>query len=629
MQNEEHKRSITSDDMFRVRWVDEPCLSPDGQRLAYSVTYLDRERDAMLSQITCGGWSHAGHSPRWSPDGTQLAFICRDDESAHTPREQVWIWDTRCQRAAPITHLPDPCFGGDAKSCVSAWSPDGKHIAFIATKRLWVVATDSTPPVALTEAHEAIATPCWLSDGRGIVFTTSHRMGSETQVWSIQLDLPTPPSATLLCRNPGPIRAITCAPDGSALAWIGHDRGLAQGVNFGVWAFSFADQCIRPLTAAFDRSAGLTTRADDARGMNPPDLVWVHHDGHDRIYFAYAEGGSSHIGWVGLDGSMQPIVTGARSCLSFSIAPHANTLACVIADAANPGEIVALDLDGNDERRLTDVNAVWLGEVRLSAHEPLHFVASDGVTVEAWLVKPPLAGLDSNSEGGCHPLILQIHGGPHYAIGNRFYLEFQRLAAQGYMVLFGNARGSQGYGERFATCIRTAWGVRDYEDLMHMLDRAMNDPLVDPTRLAVTGVSYGGFMTHCIIGRTRRFRVAITENGISNLAGNYARTTNQLFWEWQMDGTPATQPERYRALSPIQNANEVRTPLLLIHAEQDENCPIEQSEEMLAALQANGCAARLVRIPEEGHLMNLVGKPSHRALRTRVLDEWLAHWLAG
>ena len=192
---------------------------------------------------------------------------------------------------------------------------------------------------------------------------------------------------------------------------------------------------------------------------------------------------------------------------------------------------------------------------------------------------------------------------------------------------FGNPRGSQGYGEAFAACIRRAWGGRDFHDLMQLVDAAQRQPRVDPTRMAVTGVSYGGYMTLWMIGHTQRFCAAICENGISNLVSNFAHTTGQAFWTWQMDGTPLSQTARYRSLSPITYAPSVRTPLLLIHAEHDTNCPIGQSEEMATALRRSGGEVALIRIPDEGHLMNLIGKPSHRLLRMRAVDAWLARWL--
>jgi dipeptidyl aminopeptidase/acylaminoacyl peptidase len=134
-------------------------------------------------------------------------------------------------------------------------------------------------------------------------------------------------------------------------------------------------------------------------------------------------------------------------------------------------------------------------------------------------------------------------------------------------------------------------------------------------------------MTHTLIGRTQRFRAAISENGVSNLVTNYRDGANPAFWEWEMDGTPESHPERYRTLSPLHLAHQVRTPLLLIHAEQDTGCPIGQSEEMAAALQATGSPVQLLRVPEEGHLMNLLGRPGRRLARAAAVDHWLDRWL--
>ncbi|MCW1968300.1 MAG: DPP IV N-terminal domain-containing protein, partial [Anaerolineae bacterium] len=378
MRNDGLKRSVNGDDIFNVRWVDAPCLSADGQHLAYTVTYLDREGDAMRTKIHCSQWEHAGHSPRWSPNSSALAFI-HDDANGIA---QVWLWHRHTQAVAPISHLPQACSW-------PTWSPDGAWLAFLSNSQLWVFDVENETSTALTFFYEAIATPCWLPDSRHIVFTSSRQMGSETQLWLCQVNHPPPASPTLLYTNLGPIRALASAPSGKALVWIGHERGLAQGVNFGVWQFELASQTAQPLTATFDRSAGLTTRSDDVRGMNPPDLVWLRQHDQDRVYFAYAEGGASHIGWVGLDGTVRPIITGERSCLAFSIAPATGSLAAVIATATDPGEVIATDLDGNGEHALTQVNAAWLNEVQLSQHQAMHFVASDGVTVEAWFFFSP------------------------------------------------------------------------------------------------------------------------------------------------------------------------------------------------------------------------------------------------
>ena len=602
------RRGLASDDLFGVRWLDEPRLTPDGRRMAYSMTGLDRERDAMLSWVRVGGGEsareHEGGSPCWSPDGEMLAFVSGDQRCLR-------LWAGGDDQPRDLLTQPDPITH-------PRWSPEGGRLAFVSVGRVWVADLAGGGARALTDEGIQVDLPVWL-DADTLACVSIAPDGASARIWRVKIG-PSPAMDCVLAFG-GPIRALATAPDGWTLAFIGHDRGAAQGVNFGLWLLPLgAGEAARHLTANFDRSVGLAVRSDDARGMAPPDLAWVDQRGISRIYFIFCEGGSSHIAWAGLDGRVRVVVDGERACLSFSASAEA--LAFVVSHPYQPGEVHLADLDGKRERRVTEVNAAWVRQFDFRAHRPVPVLTDDGRTIEAWLLEPAEASADKK-----YPLILQIHGGPHYAIGNRFYFEFQRLAALGYGVLFSNPRGSQGYGEEHATCIRGAWGGRDYLDLLQTLDTALRDPRVDAGRLAITGVSYGAYMTHVILGRTARFRCAVTENGISNLVSNFAGSAGKVFWTWQMEGTPDTQPERYRALSPITNVDAIHTPLLLIHAEQDATCPIGQSEELLAALRARGREAALVRISGEGHLMNLIGAPSHRLQRAAALDAWLERWL--
>lgn len=607
MHSDASKRPVNNDDLFLLRWVDAPCLSADGRHLAHTVTFLDREADCMRTEVRWGGRSQPGHAPAWSPRGARLAYI---DAAG-----RIRFWDASGDALVQPAVAPGNC-------TQFAWAPNSSGLACLAQDRLWI---HWLGELAWHQASQTLADPAnlvWHPDGRTLFLTSTNSVDGESRVLRCDVhQLQQTPDE--LVRNAGPIRALTGSPDGRALAWIGHARGLAQGVNNEVWFLDVETRRARSLTAGFDFCAGLSTRADDVRGMNPPNLRWVRHNEGDRIYFVHQAAGASHVSWVNLERHLQPVVTGDRSCLAFDIAAQADRIAIVLCDATRPGDVHVCDLDGNDERALTDENHAWLMAVHLVPLQACGFAASDGAHVDAWLLKPE--GFTAKK----HPVVVEIHGGPHYALGHRFYFEFQRLVAKGYAVIFGNARGSQGYGEQFATEIRGAWGGRDRLDVMEMVDHGLRDADLDPLRVALTGVSYGAYLTHCIIGQTHRFRAAITENGISNLVSNFAGTSNQRFWEWELEGTPETQPERYHQLSPIHLAHQVQTPLLMIHAEQDENCPIGQSEELLAALRAAGCPSGLVRIPGEGHLMNLVGKPGHRIQRTDALDAWLDKWLGG
>jgi len=250
-------------------------------------------------------------------------------------------------------------------------------------------------------------------------------------------------------------------------------------------------------------------------------------------------------------------------------------------------------VDGTGERRVTDANP-WLRGLTLAGTRPVTAGDHDGVPVEGWVTA-------FDGPNG-RPLVVSVHGGPHYPAGWRFCFEAQRLAARGYAVLTANPAGSGGYGRRFATAIRGGWGAADWASLERLIDAVTATPGIDAGRVAITGVSYGGYLSMWAITRSARFSAAISENGISNLPAECGA-------------------------SPIAAADRIRTPLLLIHAELDRNCPIGQSEQMLAALRSLRRDVEFVMIRGEGHLMNLTGRPSRRLTRARAVDRWLGHYL--
>jgi len=237
--------------------------------------------------------------------------------------------------------------------------------------------------------------------------------------------------------------------------------------------------------------------------------------------------------------------------------------------------------------------------------------------IHGWIMKPP--EFKSNKK---YPLILQIHGGPHVMYGNSFYHEFQYLAAEGYVVAYCNPRGSQGYGKEFASSLIENWGKVDYEDIMSFTDHIEKLPYVDEKKMGVTGGSYGGYLTNWIITQTNRFKAAVTQRSLSNILSFFGTSDCGTEFDFEFNGTPWKNPENLLKISPITYADKIKTPLLLIHGEEDYRTPIEQAEQLFTALRYLKKDVEFLRIPGENHDLSRTGKPENRITRLNAILNW-------
>jgi dipeptidyl aminopeptidase/acylaminoacyl peptidase len=294
-------------------------------------------------------------------------------------------------------------------------------------------------------------------------------------------------------------------------------------------------------------------------------------------------------------------------------------------------------VDG-EERRLTH-----LGDAFTRSHplaEPVHFTANstDGTTVDAWLLLPPV-GTAPAGGGDRLPVLLNIHGGPFSQYGNRFFDEFQVQASAGYAVLYANPRGSSGSGEAFARAIRgpkaaedpgSGWGGVDYDDLMAVVDEALSRfEDLDADRLGVIGGSYGGYMTSWIIGHTDRFKAACSERACNNLF-TFAHTSDigASFPAGYIGTSHLDDPDEFLRQSPVTYYRDMRTPLLILHSENDLRCPIEQAEDLYVRLKMTGGDVEFVRFPGESHELSRSGAPCHRVERLELILDWFGRKLA-
>lgn len=649
------KRKVTPEDLYQMQFVGDVQISPDGSKALYVNTGVNGEKDGYYSSLWLTDFKDEGsrfthpqpdslikdRSPRWSPDGQCIAFL-----SNRSGSEQVWLIASEGGDAKQLTEIPS-----GVQSIT--WSPDGKRLACIVQDQedtsvsdvkvitklrykhdskgfrghhmnhVWVVETAAGKAKQVTFGDWEDIDPVWSRDGRSIIFLSDR---SETRdiahvpaLWKLEVESG---ECTKLVQCSGFTLAPRFSPDGQWIAYFDHQYGETNACNDEVWLIPTEGGEARKLTGLLDRSTANWIGTDvkwDA-GVHQP--TWSK-DGR-FIYFLVTEGGNCWIYRVEVKtGIVEPVITGDRLVVT-SFAMHDDGvepfLVYVAAHPQSSGDIYVESLGGNQEKRqLTDFNQALVSELALSEPERTRFEGADGWEIEGWLLKPP-----NFQEGTKYPLILQIHGGPHTCYGFSLNHEFQMLASAGYVVLYTNPRGSQGYGKDFARAVLGDWGGKDYEDLMKAVDYACTYDYVDVDQLFVCGGSYGGFMVNWIIGQTNRFKAAVTQRSISNLYSMAGSSDIGFYFiDTEFAGADLWENEEFiMSRSPIRYARDVKTPVLIEHSENDLRCPMEQAEQWFIALKRLGVETVLVRTPDEGHELSRSGKPKHRIERLKHILNW-------
>ncbi len=404
-----------------------------------------------------------------------------------------------------------------------------------------------------------------------------------------------------ITKTPGVEMTPHVSPDGRWIAYTATTRPITTidsvAEDAHVWVIPIAGGQGRELNRALDRRSGA------------PD--WMP-DSHAVIY-TFGDHGKTLLGRTTLDGASSALVDRAAQVSSPSIARD-GTLVFAMTDPTAPREVFRLR--GGNLEQVTSTNSKFLSCLRLSRPETLRFLSFDGTEVEGWLY--PSLELSEHV-----PLILSIHGGPHGMHGYAFNPRLQFYAARGFATLALNPRGSSGYGQKFADGCVNNWGGGDYRDLMAGVDFALKThPLLDAKRMAVTGGSYGGFMTNWVVTQTNRFKAAVAVASLSNLVSFYATSLYQDLIHAEFGGFP-WDDDHFALLwkwSPLAHIRNATTPTLLLHGENDNDVHITQAEEMYTALRMRGVEAEMVRYPREGHGFR---EPRHQIDAARRTIEWI------
>lgn len=683
------KRAMTADDLFRITLVGDPQLSPNGKRVAWTQTRLDKDQDTYQSAIWLANTdgsdarqltsaSHRNTGPTWSPDGTRIAFLSNrppaldpppaedddaddgegdaDDPASATDRKsgdsgpaqgnkpvnQIWVINIHGGEAQQLTAHPQ---GADQP----AWSPDCRLVAFVghddvrqddgfyapmsnggvADERiirdvryrgdgsgfierfahLWIADVDTADMRQVTTGIAFDSSPAWSPDGSAIAFEGNRdfeRMFplNATTIFTVPS---TGGEVTALAPADAAFGSPVWSPDGKRIAFVGHEDARAGSRNDTLWTVGANGMGRRNHTGNWDVSIGDSGMSDVITSASA-DPVWKD---DDSVFVLASVRSETQVYEIPIDNStgsndIRQVTTGDYRVAGFTSA--SGQLAWLQGAFDRPFEVFTSRMDDTKPVQVSTCNKVFVDKVELLNAEELEVRSPDGKLIQAWLIPP--RGLDRN-QGTKHPLILQIHGGPHAMYAKAMFHEMQLMAARGYGVLFCNPRGSAGYGEAFTTCTRGVWGESDMPDVIAAVDTALDQDWVDPDRLGITGGSYGGYLTNWIIGHDTRFRAAVTQRCVSNFHSFFGTSDiGTTFGAYEFDGVPWKDPDTLLRHSPISYVDRIETPLLILHSEQDLRCPIEQAEQMFAALKYLGKDVSFIRFPEESHELSRSGTPS-------------------
>ncbi|HTU68705.1 MAG TPA: S9 family peptidase [Candidatus Baltobacteraceae bacterium] len=662
-------RPVRAEDLFALSLVSAPAISPNGRLVAFVVARMNGPKDRYDRNVwlvsTSGGASYpitrdgVSDSPVWAPDD-RLAFV-----RSVNGVPQIFAYDPSKRTTAQLTHLAAGAYD-------PIWSHDGKRIAFASVtvdrqppaqidfaaagftpspaqrtsdirqidveryevnglgytydkhQHLWVMRADGSHAIALTRGHRWSEDQfAWSPDDARIAFTSIRRDSPRVGL----SDVYTIPSTG------GAMRRVSSPQEANVQpAYTHHTNRLY------FFSGNVEDSAEYPAFVSIAPNERAPTALVPSNSYQWGD--WVLADlkmpgaicgplftPSDRtIVTDISTPGSSTL--IAIDrrtGLVTKLTDGRGEVADCTMSADGSTIAYTCADFRHPAEVCVLDRRTRRSRALTALNAGYLASVLLSTPQSFWITDAAGYRVQAWFM--PAVGPRAH---GKRPTLLDIHGGPQAEFGSTFFHELQYWCGLGYNVVFVNPEGSIGYGWAFEHALEGNWGPPMFDDVMRVMDEVAKRPNVDPNRFGVLGGSYGGYATLWVISHTDRFKAAISERPASDLATEsldaFFASSNGLGGEYAW-GKPWDAASKNYVDSPLNDVENVHTPLLLLHSTQDTETPLDQTLDEFSALKQLGRVVRFVEVPSENHDLNRVGSPIHRVERLHIFASWFAKYL--
>jgi dipeptidyl aminopeptidase/acylaminoacyl peptidase len=634
---------------FELETVAEPRLSPDATQIIYTRGWIDKVNDRRESSLwimnadgSRNRFLAKGSGAQWSPTGDRIAYTAQGEPKG----TQIFVrWMDAEGATSQITRV-------DQTPSAIAWSPDGKQLSFtmlVEERNTWQVKMPKAPAGAKwTEAPRIIerlnyrrdrsgftdngyrhvfvvpaagGTPRqvtsgnfdhagskWTPDGRTILFSGLRGEDAEYQWRESEIYAVDVASGAIrqLTKRKGPDGNPTVSPDGKRVAYTGFDWTTDTWVDSKIYLMDADGSNPRLISGDWDRA--------------PSELRWAA-DGTGLYFTAQNEGTQNLYHLPIATGKVQPVTKGTHMLAVSDISPK-GVVVGTLSSFHQPGDVVSLDLKTPAAiKTLTAVNEDILAGKKLGEVNELRYTSVDGMKIQGWYITPP--DFDPARK---YAMQLQIHGGPHSMYGVGFNYGWQEHAANDYVVLYTNPRGSTGYGSAFGNAIKNAYPSKDYDDLMAGVDALLAKGFVDPQNLFVTGCSGGGVLTAWTVGHTDRFAAASANCPVTDWL-SFVGTTDGASWYYNFAKLPWEDPTEHIKRSPLTYVGNVKTPTLLMTGVNDLRTPMPQTEQFYSALKLRKVPAAMIRFNEEWH--GTTSMPSNFVRTQLYLRYWFDKYKRG